>query len=177
VENEKDWNGIIEDRIRQAMERGEFDNLRGKGKPLDLERNPWAGDWELAFHVLENAGFAPEWIERDKAIRAELAALRKLLDDHVAWHRSTLAILGTAPTDEIQQHHAKLEHARAQTVAVYRTRAAALNKQIDVFNLTVPSVQLQRHRIAIDEEIQKFEQALIDPSPSPQPSPRGRRSG
>lgn len=162
MDNERDWSGLIEDRIREAMERGEFDNLRGKGKPLDLNGNPWAGDWELAFHVLENAGFVPDWIERDKAIRAELAALRQLLDDHIAWHRSALSASGAASGDDLRRHQAQLDGARDQTVAAYRTRAVALNKEIDVLNLVVPSVQLQRPRIAIDDEIRAFEHTLAD---------------
>ena len=28
---------IIEKKIKEAVEKGEFDNLPGKGKPLDLE--------------------------------------------------------------------------------------------------------------------------------------------
>jgi DnaJ family protein C protein 28 len=165
MDNARDWSGLIEDRIREAMVRGEFDNLRGKGKPLDLSGNPWAGDWELAFHVLENAGFAPEWIERDKAIRAELAALRRLLDDHIAWHRNALSAPAAESGDDPRRHQARLDGARDRTVATYRTRAVALNKEIDVLNLVVPSVQLQRPRIAVDDEIRAFEHALAERFP------------
>lgn len=31
---------IAEKKIREAMERGEFDNLSGSGRPLDLEEFP-----------------------------------------------------------------------------------------------------------------------------------------
>ncbi len=158
--DKRNWHDRVEDRIQEAMERGEFDNLRGKGKPLDLKKNPWAGDCELAFHILENAGFAPEWIERDKALRAELAALRRLLDHHLAWHRAALAALATAPADQIRGRYAALAQARERTIAAYRTRAADLNEQIDVFNLMAPAVQVHRPRIIIDDEIRKFEQEL-----------------
>jgi hypothetical protein len=30
---------LVEKRIREAMEKGEFDNLPGKGEPLDLSEN------------------------------------------------------------------------------------------------------------------------------------------
>ena len=35
--------------IREAQERGEFDDLPGEGQPLDLAANPYAQDRELAF--------------------------------------------------------------------------------------------------------------------------------
>ena len=35
------WEMIAERKIREAMEEGAFENLRGKGRPLDLEENPY----------------------------------------------------------------------------------------------------------------------------------------
>lgn len=34
------WNDLVGQRIEEAIRQGEFDNLRGHGKPLDLRRNP-----------------------------------------------------------------------------------------------------------------------------------------
>jgi hypothetical protein len=34
------WERAIDKQIREAMERGEFDNLRGTGKPLTLDDSP-----------------------------------------------------------------------------------------------------------------------------------------
>lgn len=34
------WNDLINQRIEEAMRTGEFDNLRGKGKPLNLAPAP-----------------------------------------------------------------------------------------------------------------------------------------
>ena len=36
----KGWESLIDKKIREAMERGEFDNLTGKGEPIDLSENP-----------------------------------------------------------------------------------------------------------------------------------------
>ena len=47
--NPRDWEKWIDQQIREAQERGEFDNLPGKGKPLDLAPNPYAQEQELAF--------------------------------------------------------------------------------------------------------------------------------
>src|SRR4051812_26312144 len=61
----------IDKQIREAMERGDFDNLKGKGKPLNLARDPNVPeDMELAYNLLKNAGFAPDWIETLNDVRA-----------------------------------------------------------------------------------------------------------
>ena len=36
----EDWESAIDKQVREAMERGDFDNLRGTGKPLNLARDP-----------------------------------------------------------------------------------------------------------------------------------------
>jgi DnaJ family protein C protein 28 len=152
---------LIEERIQEAMERGEFDNLPGKGRPLCLERNPFAGDWELAYHVMKNAGYAPEWIERDREVRQELADLRAMLANHLAWHREAMTELARA-RDPLARR-AEIARAREQVIARYRERAAALNKKIDVLNLMVPTPRLQRPRVRIEEEIRRFERELDGP--------------
>ena len=67
---------IAEERIREAMERGEFANLPGAGKPLRLEDDSMIpGDLRLAYKILKNAGFIPPELE----LRKEIIALRDLL--------------------------------------------------------------------------------------------------
>lgn len=54
----------IEQKIREAMERGEFDNLSGAGKPLDLDayfNTP--EDLRMAFAMLKSNEFVPEEVE------------------------------------------------------------------------------------------------------------------
>ncbi|HEV7473789.1 MAG TPA: DUF1992 domain-containing protein [Pyrinomonadaceae bacterium] len=71
---------LTEKRLREAIENGEFDNLPGKGKPVDLEENPFEDpDLRVVHRLLRNAGFAPAWIEERKDIDLELeTALTKL---------------------------------------------------------------------------------------------------
>ena len=72
------WEGHVEQTIREARERGDFDNLPGAGKPLDLEENPFAGEWQSAFRMARNAGAAPLWVQLDREIAADRAALREM---------------------------------------------------------------------------------------------------
>lgn len=64
----------IEQIIRDGLARGEFDNLKGKGKPLNLDdyfNTP--EDVRMGFSILKANDFVPEEVERLK----EIAALRE----------------------------------------------------------------------------------------------------
>lgn len=66
---------IVEEMIKKAMERGEFDNLPGKGKPVDLtEYFEAPEEVRLANSVLKNAGMKPREVELLK----EIAELRQI---------------------------------------------------------------------------------------------------
>jgi DnaJ-like protein len=66
---------IVEAMIKEAMERGEFDNLPGKGKPIDLtEYFELPEDVRLAHSMLKNAGMT----SREVDLLKEIAELRQL---------------------------------------------------------------------------------------------------
>jgi hypothetical protein len=67
---------IVEAIIQQAMERGEFDNLPGKGKPIDLtEYFETPEEVRLANSVLKNAGMT----SREVDLLKEIAELKQIL--------------------------------------------------------------------------------------------------
>lgn len=66
----------VEAIIKEAMERGEFSNLPGRGKPLDLSAYfETPEEVRLAYSMLKNAGLVPEEI----TLLQEIAALREQL--------------------------------------------------------------------------------------------------
>ncbi len=72
---------IVEERIAQAQKRGEFDNLKGAGKPLpkeDLSHIP--EELRLAYRILKNADCLPPEIELKKEIRQTEALLEEISD-------------------------------------------------------------------------------------------------
>jgi DNA-binding response OmpR family regulator len=83
-----------EDTIRNSIQRGELDNLKGKGKPLDL--NDYFNtpeDIRLGYTLLKNAGYIPEEVQllnqiseikgkiSQEKIESKLKELRKQLRD------------------------------------------------------------------------------------------------
>jgi hypothetical protein len=55
---------VAESRIREAIANGEFENLPGSGKPLNLEEYfSTPEDLRMAFSILKNANCAPAEVE------------------------------------------------------------------------------------------------------------------
>jgi hypothetical protein len=72
---------IVEALIMDAMERGEFDNLPGRGKPIDLtEYFETPEDVRLANSILKNAGMTSREVDLLKEI-AELKQIQGALLD------------------------------------------------------------------------------------------------
>jgi hypothetical protein len=64
------FEAIAEQKIREAVERGEFADLPGQGRPLDLSGDPLVPeDLLVAYRILKNAGFLPPQLEAQKEIR------------------------------------------------------------------------------------------------------------
>lgn len=69
---------IAERRIQEAIERGEFDNLPGKGKPLPLEDDSHIPhELRMAYKILKNAGCLPPEMQ----VKKEILELKELLDN------------------------------------------------------------------------------------------------
>ena len=68
---------IAEERIRAAQDEGLFDNLPGKGQPLQLDDDSAVPEeLRLTFKILRNAGYLPIEME----IRKEIYSLQRLLN-------------------------------------------------------------------------------------------------
>jgi hypothetical protein len=72
---------IAEEKIREAQRTGAFDNLPGKGKPLQLEDMSWVPeDLRIGYHILKNAHVLPPEAELRKDIHT-LEDLLKHVED------------------------------------------------------------------------------------------------
>lgn len=72
---------IVEQHIREAALRGDFDDLPGAGRPLDLDDDLLVPeDLRMAYRILKNAGFVPPEVQTLNEIGA-LEQLIQALDD------------------------------------------------------------------------------------------------
>lgn len=131
---------LTEKAIREAIEKGEFDNLPGKGQPLDLNENPFEDpDLRTVHRLLRNAGFAPAWIEERKDIEAQFELARTTLERAWRLYRPE----GLSPNDEAWERN----------VVEFRTKVAELRKRVHIYNLKAPANIFQKRQIDADAVI------------------------
>jgi hypothetical protein len=72
---------IVEERIRKAQFKGDFDNLNGAGRPLDFSDDRHIPeDLRLAYKILKNADILPPEIELKKEIHRTEELLANMKD-------------------------------------------------------------------------------------------------
>ena len=141
-----DWESLIDRKIREAMEDGEFDDLSGKGEPIDLTENPFEDpDWRMAHRMLRQAGFAPAWIEERKDIEAEIAAARNALA------RIWMVLQNAHHTENSHLAEARWRKALED----FRLKSAEINRRIQTWNLKTPAIGFHRNVIDFDREIDR----------------------
>jgi hypothetical protein len=76
------YDKIVEERIREAQENGEFDNLPGQGQPLPLDDNSHIPeDLRIAYKILKNADCLPPEIQEKKEIQQMEELLASIPDE------------------------------------------------------------------------------------------------
>ena len=102
---------VAEQKIREAMARGEFDNLPGAGKPLVMEDySDIPEELRMAYKVLKNAGCVPPEVE----LRKEIVSLREML--------------GTLEDDEERRRVGRELDFKLLKLGMMRKRAANLDE-------------------------------------------------
>jgi hypothetical protein len=130
------------------MQEGVFDDLPGKGKPLNLEQFPYQDpDWRVAHHLLKSSGFSLPWIERLGEINEKLRVARQYLE--IAWARQQ----GTNSSPEIKDGN-QMEWLSA--IDQFKIQLKVINDQIHTYNLEVPNLQFQIPFIEMDQELARI---------------------
>jgi hypothetical protein len=129
----------IDRQIRQAQERGDFDNLAGKGRPLGPpdQSEVFAGDDALGLRLLKNNEALPAWIELNKEIAADEAVCGRIL----AYY--------TAEPDRER---------RGRLADDYRRRAGELNRKIEHYNYIVPATFLEKVKRQIERDLREADE-------------------
>lgn len=145
----RQWTDLVEELLSEAHDRGDFENLAGKGKPLTLDQNPYAGDRALAYSLLKNNDFAPPEIERGKEIESEIQRAENLLAT-LRRHRNTLR--GRASQRDARHAY---NIARDATEARYEALLREINSKILSLNIIAPTA-MHRRRLDLDAKMREF---------------------
>ena len=145
----RQWADLVEERLSEAFERGDFDNLETKGKPLAIDQNPYAGDRALAYSLLKNNNFAPPEIERGKEIDSDIKRAEDILAT-LRRHRSTLGERVSHP-DARRAYNIARDAAEARYEALLRE----VNSKILSLNIVAPTL-MHRRRLDIEAKMREF---------------------
>jgi DnaJ family protein C protein 28 len=144
-----DWNNLIDDLIEDGRSQGMFDNLKGKGKPLNLNNNPFDQDNEIANSLLKENKMVPAWLSQRQEIQTQLGALRQNIER--SWRRYD------------QEYHyvqdagiqGSLEIAWDDEIKRWEIAVGKLNKLVDSYNLKRPVNNLEVYKIRLDDELER----------------------
>lgn len=133
--------------LAQALERGEFDNLEGAGKPLNLEENPFEPvELRMVHKILKDNGFAPAWIELGKEIDALQGKFATEVD---YFKRYTRIVFSESRSAAAMRHY---ETRRDDFYNRSQERLEEIFKKILDYNLNCP-LQLGRTNIDVAQEM------------------------
>merc|ERR1711971_1233997 len=110
--------------------------------------------------ILVDTGFTPQWVELQKEISLQIEKLREELG-------KSRQELGPAPLSE------KDQQVWEEKVSKMEKNASDINKQIQKFNLIVPSMHHQKFPVNLAKEAEKIFANGFDPNlPSEKPKPK-----
>lgn len=150
----KQYQHYIEEQIQEAVARGEFDNLPGTGKPLNLEDDALAGDKTPAYRLLKQNGYAPPEIELLKEIRRENERVEQLLNRLRVQARDLRARRVPPFPSEKRAYNDAVEKA----ATAYEEKLRALNRKILTLNLSVPTT-MHMAFLEVEKKVQQFRDA------------------
>ena len=149
----------VNKQIEEAMERGEFSDLPGKGKPLKLDANPFlTPQTRMANRLLKENGFSPRWVELEKEIKKEKAQLERVFINLKARRERLAAIVQQYPHRR-EVISRTFEQERARAIAQYSEKLENLNQKIQRVNLLMPTRNRQYALINRPQALARFQEA------------------
>ncbi len=139
---------LVEEQIRKAVLKGDFDNLEGAGKPLNLYENPYEPpELRMVFRILKNNDFAPYWIELGKEIDADW---RKIEKEIHLFSRYTYLF-----TRERHSRMGQERFKKKKAAFYYETKLflESISKKILDYNLHCPTFKEGRPNFCVDEKM------------------------
>jgi DnaJ family protein C protein 28 len=146
----EEWADLVSKRIEEAMRRGDFDNLPGRGKPLRLQHDPFVPEeQQMAFKLLQNNDLTPNWIaERKEILRVNEQFGRQVQ----AIAQEALAQWAAAPDDAQRE---QVQNTWARWIARWEAEIVAINRRIQTLNLKQPVNHLEIIKLRLDDELRR----------------------
>ena len=147
---EQQLRSIVERRIEEAQKKGLFDDLPGKGRPLNLRKNPHAGERALAFELLQNNDYTLPWISARNDLLAEIKRIRRELAERWHLYNQQLQQANHGPESRAAQAEWRLY------LEYLQEEIAELNRKITHVNLSIPVEHLEILKLNLPKELQRI---------------------
>ncbi len=133
-----------EDQIQKAQQDGQFDNLRGQGKPFTHL------DTDAFEQLAKEQGFRPHFVELEAEIRARTELARQAVRRTYEW------VMEARGGGSVDRRYARDEWNKA--LRIFDQRLTEINQLIQSFNLELPEAlrHTQKFPLKRDEELQKL---------------------
>lgn len=145
------WDSAMDELIEEAMRKGDFDNLPGHGKPLNLSKNHFAQDTELAFGLLKKNDYTLPWIAQRQEILAEIDQFREGLGqmwaDYSAEYRLNQDKMAAGALEAGWRHYLNNDVEQA---------VQRLNKKINDVNLKQPREVVEILKLTRKKELARI---------------------
>lgn len=148
-------NNPVDEVIRDAMRKGEFDNLPGAGKPLQLEdESNVPPELRLSHRLLKQNDLTPEWIMIGKEIDAAHASAVGDLRAALRAYRGRIWDAERSEEPAIARALAEEDWLAAREE--FRAAIAAVNKKLLTYNLKLPPGFPRRSMVMADRELARL---------------------
>ncbi len=150
------FEALAERSVQEAVEAGVFDDLPGKGKPLQFEAPTGISYAEMiANKILQNAGVLPEWIQAQKDLEYETSTLATQRAKLIAENEKRQAQIASLPADHIAAVKYRAWHKSSREN--FHKKMKRINGLILKLNLTAPSTLQLPGLYRVDAEMQAFD--------------------
>ena len=144
-----DWNNLIDEMIENGRSQGIFDDLKGKGKPLNLNKNPFNQNSEIADSLLKENKMVPAWLAQRNDTQTEIEALRQKINR--TWRRYDQEYRFAQGAGI----RSGLEIAWDDEIKKWEAAILKINKLVDSYNLKRPVNNLEMYKLRLDDELER----------------------
>ena len=152
---------IAERKIADAVEQGQFENLEGKGRPLNLDEDAMTPPHlRLGNRILRNANLLPDWVQMDvdiRKLRTECARMQALFRQNYTEQQRR----ATDSCSTYAQMRFATWYARNRTA--YFQALKSHNDAVLKFNIAAPNSPTIHIPFHIREEMERIERSCPAP--------------